>query len=320
MFQITIVMATYNGAPYLRAQLDSILAQSHCHWRLLVSDDGSSDATRQILAEYARDRMSGRLEVIDGPGRGATANFLSLIGRVDPGDPIAFSDQDDIWNPDKLQRAVAWLAAQHGPAVYAARTMICDQDMRQLNPAPHFPGPFTFRNALIQACLPGNTTVANSQALALLQQAAAAADRAGIIGHDWWVYQLLSGAGATILRDRRPALLYRQHPRNVMGRNDTTNARTARAMMLFDGTFATWLAQNQQALEEVAPLLRPENQRLLAEFRELLGLPGPRALARMLELRLYRQTRPATQAVRLAALMGRLRCGKQTGTRRQNQS
>lgn len=304
---ITIVMASYNGAAYLGAQLDSILRQSLDDWRLLVSDDGSTDATRELLNHYANGPMSGRLQVIDGPGRGATANFLHLIGRTDPDSWIAFADQDDSWRPEKLARAAEWLNRQSGPAVYAARTMICDQNMRELAPAPHFPGPFSFRNALIQACLPGNTTVANSEALALLRQGAAAADRAGIIGHDWWVYQLLSGAGATIMRDRTPALLYRQHARNVMGRNDTAKARMARVSMLFDGTFATWLAQNQLALAEVAPLLTAANRKLLEAFGELLQMPGPQAFASMRKLGLYRQTRPGTLAVGMAMFLGRLR-------------
>lgn len=309
MPQITIVMATYNGAPYLRAQLDSFLAQSRSNWRLLVSDDGSSDATRDILADYASGPMAGRLQVLDGPRRGATANFLHLIQQVDPGDWIAFSDQDDIWKPEKLARASEWLSAQDGAAVYAARTVICDDRMRELKPAPDFPGPFGFRNALIQACLPGNTTVANSSALSLLQKAAPAADRAGIVGHDWWVYQLMSGAGARIKRDSAQVLLYRQHPRNVMGRNDTAKAKAARVSMLFDGTFARWLSQNQQALRESAELLTPQNRKLLDEFGELLQSPGRSAFAQMLRMGLYRQTASGTQAVRLAALMGRLRSG-----------
>ncbi|MTH34241.1 glycosyltransferase [Paracoccus limosus] len=304
---ITILMASYNGARYLPAQLDSFLAQDWRNWRLLVSDDGSSDDTGQILAHYAQGPARGRIEVIDGPRRGATANFLHLLTQVDPEGPVAFSDQDDVWHPGKLSRAMDWLGRQNGPAVYAARTTICDQDLRPLNPAPHFPGPFGFRNALVQACLPGNTTVANPQALALLQAGAPAAIRRDVVAHDWWVYQLMSGAGATLYRDAAQVLLYRQHPRNVMGRNDTTAARAARFAMLFDGSFAGWLTRNEAALTEAAPLLTPENRALLAQFSRLLHLPGPAALRLAREMGLYRQTRAGTLAIRLAAMTGRLR-------------
>lgn len=304
--QITIVMASYNGARYLPAQLDSILAQSWTDWRLIVSDDGSTDGTRQVVADHAA-RTAGKISLIEGPTRGATANFLHLIRQVDPQGWIAFSDQDDVWKTDKLARAAAHLARQNGPAIYAARTTICDEALRELSPAPHFPGPFGFRNALIQACLPGNTTVANTEALAILQRGAAAADAAGVISHDWWVYQILAGAGAAIHRDAAQVLLYRQHRQNVMGRNDTARAKAARASMLFDGSFADWLGRNQTALEAAADLMLPENREVLRRFGDLLTAPGYRALAEMRRLHLYRQSRAGTAAVMAAALAGRLR-------------
>ncbi|SMO69158.1 glycosyltransferase [Paracoccus laeviglucosivorans] len=305
--QITIVMASYNGARYLPTQLDSILAQTQTNWRLIVSDDGSTDDTCAIIDDYAARPGGSRITRIDGPRQGATANFLHLILQADPKGWIAYCDQDDLWQPDKLARAAAHLAAQDGPAIYAARTTVCDDELRPLAPAPHFRGPFSLRNALVQACLPGNTTVANSAALQLLQAGAQAAARAGVVSHDWWTYQLLSGAGAHIHRDPAQVLLYRQHQGNVMGRNDTTKARAARFSMLFDGTFAGWLAQNQSALESVADVLTPANRKLLQGFAEVLDASGPAALARMVALRLYRQTLPGTLAVHAAALAGKLR-------------
>ncbi|MDS9466320.1 glycosyltransferase family 2 protein [Paracoccus sp. MBLB3053] len=305
--QITILMATRNGERYLPAQLESILSQSHRNWRLIVSDDGSTDATTSIVRNYAATRPSGRIELVAGPERGATANFLWLIRQADASGWVAFSDQDDIWNPDKLARAVDWLARQDGPAVYAARTTICDENMNELAPAPHFPGPFGFRNALVQACLPGNTTVVNAAALRILQSGAAAADAAGVISHDWWVYQLLSGAGARIRRDDAQVVRYRQHGNNVMGRNDTPRARAARFSMLFDGSYAGWIARNQVALEDARDLLLPENRRLLEGFGRLIEASGPRAVAQALRMRLYRQSRTGTIAIMAAALAGRLR-------------
>ncbi|MDT1060359.1 glycosyltransferase [Paracoccus sp. CPCC 101403] len=304
--QITIVLASFNGARFLPAQLDSILSQTLTNWRLIVSDDGSQDGTQAVIADYA-GRADGRITLIEGPGRGATANFLHLIRKADPAGWIAFCDQDDVWKRDKLARAAEFLTGQDGPAVYAARTTVCDEQLQELAPAPHFPGPFGFPNALIQACLPGNTTVANAAALTILQHGAAAADAAGIISHDWWNYLLLSGAGARIHRDAAQVLLYRQHPRNVMGRNDTARARAARASMLFDGSFANWLRRNHSALLPAKDLLTPENRQLLDRFGAFLDAPGYRALAQMRSMGLYRQTRAGTAAVMAAALAGRLR-------------
>lgn len=304
---ITIALATYRGARFLRAQLDSLVAQDYPSWRLLVSDDGSDDGTCEILRAFASTQPANRVRLIQGPGKGATRNFLHLTGQIGTDGWFAYCDQDDVWNPDKLSRAAAFLTRQAGPAVYAARTTLCNEDLTIIGPAPAFTRPLGFRNALIQACLPGNTLVGNGQALGLLQQGTASAQSADIISHDWWAYQVLSGAGAAMIRDQAQVLLYRQHPKNVMGRNDTTRARAARLGMLRDGTFATWLFRNQAALEPISHLFSEENRLVLRSFGRALQQPGPRTLGAFLGLGLYRQSRSGTAAVFAAALAGRLR-------------
>ncbi len=101
---VTIVMATLNGERYLPDQLDSIARQSHRDWRLFVSDDGSTDATRAILSDFARQHP---VTVVSGPALGcAAANFLSALCHPDlPAGPVALADQDDVWLDGKLARA-----------------------------------------------------------------------------------------------------------------------------------------------------------------------------------------------------------------------
>jgi glycosyltransferase involved in cell wall biosynthesis len=94
--RVAILMCTKNGAAFLGEQLKSIAEQSHTDWSLFVSDDGSTDATRKILKDFAGDRTQ-KVTVRNGPGQGVCANFLSLA--TDPSieaDYFAFSDQDDI--------------------------------------------------------------------------------------------------------------------------------------------------------------------------------------------------------------------------------
>ena len=108
---VTVLMAVRNGAQTLPAQLDSLAAQSHANWRLIASDDGSTDGSRAILQRFAQGRVTlGQVAVVEGPGQGFVANFLSLLARPGVSGPVALSDQDDIWFPDKLQRALARLA------------------------------------------------------------------------------------------------------------------------------------------------------------------------------------------------------------------
>jgi glycosyltransferase involved in cell wall biosynthesis len=57
---IDIIIATYNGAQFLPSQLDSIIAQKYTDWRILLRDDGSSDATIEILKDYS-ERLQGNV-------------------------------------------------------------------------------------------------------------------------------------------------------------------------------------------------------------------------------------------------------------------
>ncbi|MBU3031184.1 glycosyltransferase [Paracoccus marinaquae] len=312
---VTILLASYQGARFIQAQLDSIAGQTHPDWRLLVSDDGSRDGTREIVTEFAARQPPDRVRLIEGPAEGATRNFLHLIGQAPAGQMLAFCDQDDMWFPEKLARAVAALEGIEGPAHYAARTIIARHDLKPAGESRRFQRPFGFRNALVQACMAGNTSVFNAPAAALLQAAVPAARAAGIESHDWWAYQLTSGAGARLVHDPRPALMYRQHDESEMGRNDTPGAMARRLGQLFAGDYGAWLGANIRALSPVTDLLTPENLAILQGFEAALHLSPPLAAKRMHGLGLYRHTRAGTAALYLAAATGRLRQARSASTR-----
>ncbi|TBN51557.1 glycosyltransferase [Paracoccus sediminis] len=312
---VTILLASFDGAAFIGAQLDSIARQTYRTWRLIVSDDGSADATRDIVAGFAASRPPGQVRLIDGPGRGATLNFLHLLS-VAPEGAVAFCDQDDVWFPDKLARAMAALSPFHGPAHYAARTVIADAALHPVAESRHFPRPLGFRNAVVQAIMAGNTSVFNAKAAAILRRCAGDAQTAGIPSHDWWAYQIMGGAGAELIHDRQPVLLYRQHGQSEMGRNDTIAAMSHRIGRLLAGEYGGWLAANHAALSAVRTELLPENRRILDGLGKALHQRGPVAAATMARLGLYRQTRPGTAALFAAALMGRLRqCGPSSPSR-----
>lgn len=305
--EIQILLATYQGARFLQAQLDSIAAQSHTNWRLVVSDDGSRDATRDLVREFARQQGQERVELIEGPRKGATQNFLNLIHCASSDRMLAFCDQDDVWHPEKLARAAVSLSRISGPAHYAARTTITDQDLRPVAESRRFSRPLALRNALVQACMAGNTSVFNRSAAALLKAGVRAAQFANVESHDWWAYQLTSGAGATLIHDPAPALLYRQHGAAEMGRNDTTSAMVKRLGKLFAGDFGRWVHANLAALTACRDLLTPDSRTLIDDVRNALTRPGPAAAYRLHRLGLYRQTRAGTVALLGATASGRLR-------------
>ena len=191
---IAILMGCRDGARYLPEQLASIAAQTHRNWRLVASDDGSTDATRQILAVFRAEHGPDRVEIREGPRQGFAANYLGLAG--DPGiraDYYAFADQDDVWLPDRLARGLARVrAAPAGrPALYGGRTILIDEAGRETGRSLRFHAAPGFANALVQSIAGGNTMLFDGAAKRLLE----AVRPATVVAHDWWIYILVSGAG-----------------------------------------------------------------------------------------------------------------------------
>lgn len=302
---VAILMATYNGARFLEAQLLSILSQTWENWSLWISDDGSSDETRAIIANV-RARYPGQpINLSDGPRRGSTANFLRLIGNdAIAADAYALADQDDVWFTDKLARALHALGpAATTPMLYGARTVVTDAHLRPKGLSPLFRQHPGFGNALVQSIAGGNTMVMNRAARDLAWLACPAHDP---VCHDWWLYQLVSGAGGQVIYDAEPVLHYRQHGRNLIGANTGTAARTRRVIGLLSGRFGTWNAQNVAALQSVRHLLTDTAQRELDAFAALRRLSGPHAVTALMRSNLFRQTAAGHLSLFAAAAIGRL--------------
>jgi hypothetical protein len=301
---ITILMATFNGAKFLQAQLDSLIAQTHRNWSLMVSDDGSRDATLDILHNFGRAQPGHNLRLLDGPRLGAAAqNFLSLLTRDDlPQGMVALADQDDVWLPQKLARAVDHLQTvpQTLPAIYASESTPTDANLvplrRKLPPAAQP----NFRNSLVQNLFAGHTIVLNDAALALVQAAGMQPD---IPFHDWWLYQLIAGAGGACLLDPAQTALYRQHGDNAFGAAGGLTAMLRRTGHLLRNDYGHWLVTHWQALQDAAPHLTPDARDTV---RDLMRRPTPeRRTAQFRRLGLHRATVQGTAALWLAASLGR---------------
>ena len=300
---VAILMGTRNGARFLRAQLATIAAQSHRDWRLVVSDDGSTDETRAILAAFAAGAGAGRVEVREGPRQGFAANFLSLAG--DPGlraDFYAFADQDDLWHEDRLARGLARIGGlapgsnPDRPGLAGGRTRLVDEAGAPLGLSPEFRLPPSFENALVQSIAGGNTMLFNAAAKRLFE----AVPDVTVVAHDWWAYQLVSGAGGTVVYDPEPFVLYRQHAGNLIGKNQGMRAQGRRLRMLLAGRMAEWTDTNLAALERAAPLLTPEARAKTALLREARGRGLVSRLRHLRRLAPYRQTRAGTASLWLA--------------------
>ena len=281
---VTILMATCNGERYLPEQLDSIQAQTFSNWQLWVSDDASADATLAVLADYQQRWAADRMIVLKnekGASKGFPGNFMSLLCNPDiDADYVACSDQDDIWEPDKLSRALRWLepVSADTPAVYFSRTRIVDSEDRQTGLSPLFDVRPCFRHALVQSIGGANTMVMNRAARRLLMLAP---ESQPVVSHDWWTYLVVSGCGGQVFYDSEPSVRYRQHGANYVGANTSLSARATRFLWLLQGVFRRWNQQNIDALSEIRPQLTEENRKVLDLFiaaRQAGGVQGWRLL------------------------------------------
>ena len=309
---VVILLAVHNGAEFLRAQLKSFSTQTYRDWRVFAGDDGSTDDSRQILTDFAKQSLiqGNHVDIVEGPCAGTSSvHFLSLLEHAPDAPWLAFSDQDDVWLPEKLERAVAALRPLDParPALYCSRTWVTDADLANPVLSRNYTRPPGFRNALLQNIAAGNTIVLNRAAVDLARRAAPPAMRPpGVQGHDWWLYQLITGVGGEIIQDSTPTLYYRQHGRNLVGANHGFAAAIKRTMAVVNGVYLRWNAANIAALEPVSNLLTPENRALLRGFADLGKSPLLTRIRRFRELGLYRQTRFTQAAVWVALLLRRL--------------
>lgn len=301
--RVTILMATRDGAAHLGAQLASIVAQDHPHWALRISDDGSTDGTRALLRAFADAHPGHDIRLVEGPRRGsAAANFLSLLCDPDLGPgPVALADQDDVWYPARLSRGLAALQGVEGPAVWSAQSRHIAADGRPIGPSRVHRGAPSFGNALVQNRVAGHCATLNPAALALVR----AAGPVTVPFHDWWLYQLVAGAGGQVIVSDEIMLDYRQHGRNVLGGNRRRLAGTRRALQVLGPVFRDWMAQNRAALETALPLLTPEARRLLGAF-DAAPRAGPGRVAALRRLGILRDAPGASAFLQVAAFFGRL--------------
>jgi glycosyltransferase involved in cell wall biosynthesis len=226
--QLSVAMATLNGERFLGEQLASLAGQTAPPAELVVHDDGSSDATLDVLAEFARESPFP-VRVERGERRLGFADAFLAAARWCTGELIAFCDQDDVWLPHKLERCQAAFArgdvlvAIHSSEVVDARLEPTGKrypDVRMDETAP----PLETDPWL---AVRGMSMVVDARLLALADPE----DRppshyleGASMHHDEWLYALGRGLGGVAFI-AQPLALYRQHGANVAGAPGGAGAR-----------------------------------------------------------------------------------------------
>jgi glycosyltransferase involved in cell wall biosynthesis len=290
MPNVAILLCTFNGARFLPAQLSSFADQTWQDWCVFASDDGSTDETTAILSQYQKKFGSPRLQIRNGPRQGFVTNFLSLV--CDPSiaaDYYAYSDQDDIWESEKLSRAIGLLETipHHMPAVFGSRTRLIDEDGRECGFSPLFRHKPDFRNALVQNIAGGNTMVFNAAAREHLM---AGGIGLGLPGHDWWTYLVTTAVGGQVHYDPTPLVRYRMHPENIVGSNAGLLNRARRLRMVVRGRYRHWIDLNINALKPLRDRMTPQNRALFDLFCEARDRPFVGRQIGLLKTGIYRQT------------------------------
>ncbi|KWS11343.1 glycosyltransferase family 2 protein [Pseudomonas syringae] len=237
--KVAVLLAAYNGMAWIEAQLDSILKQTNVCVSVFISVDTSTDGTEAWCADYAQHHASISLLPPAGRFGGASRNFFRLIRDVDFStfDYVAFSDQDDIWHPDKLQRAVAALAPGHHDAYSSNVTAFWPDGQRVLLDKAQ---PQVQWDYLFEAAGPGCTYVMNRRlADAFKSSLLSHWDAAQAVSlHDWYCYAFARSHGFRWLIDPVPGMDYRQHANNQVGANTGLASLISRLKKIADGWWA----------------------------------------------------------------------------------
>jgi hypothetical protein len=185
-----------------------------------------------------------------GANLGIFHSFMTLLGEALDAPAVAFADQDDVWLPNKLSRALDHLRMidPSKPAVYCGRQILVDTELRRIGASPKPRRPPSFPGLLLQNVGTGCTIVMNQAAA----RAVHASKKPNQSVHDWWVCLYVAAIDGIVLFDDMPVVLYRQHRKNAIGAPSSALRRLIRALSRGAGP------HNAQLVEHLDALLRSE--------------------------------------------------------------
>jgi glycosyltransferase involved in cell wall biosynthesis len=218
---VEVLLATYNGGQYLSEFLQSLSAQQGVNVHLRVSDDGSNDDTFSILKLFQHRFQSFNLYI--GPKIGPTENFLSLIQKSNL-NIIALADQDDVWEPDHLLKAVERLRDCNERPTLSFSAVLEFGENKGLSGS--WPKRFPSQNILSiisENLARGCTMVFNAKAREVIKRY----HPKNAIMHDWWILLVVASVGKIIWTEN-PEINYRIHERNHVGGTPRLGIRISR--------------------------------------------------------------------------------------------
>jgi glycosyltransferase involved in cell wall biosynthesis len=210
---VLVLLPTFNGALFLREQLNSIFQQEGVSVKIVASDDGSTDGTVAILKEFDIEILPFKERLYP------SQNVSKLLNRKAP--YVALADQDDVWKKDKLllslkkMKEMEEMFGKNTPLLVHTDLEVVDVDLNRiapsffkysrLNPLPNF------KSLLTKNSVTGCTILMNEPLVTLAMPIPSEA-----IMHDWWIALVASAFGKIGVVDK-PLVSYRQHKNNTVG-------------------------------------------------------------------------------------------------------
>lgn len=264
---VAILLAAHNGLRWLPEQVLSILEQQNVDLHLFVSDDVSTDGTLDWLQELAVREDRVELLPARGPYRSAANNFYRLLRDADfsIADYVAFADQDDIWYPNKLAKAIAQLQERGANAASSNVIAVWPDTRRALVDKAQ---PQRDYDYLFEAAGPGCTYVMTAAFAREVRAQLALLVAEGVplpAHHDWFSYALCRARGGLWVMDPTPSMDYRQHGGNEVGVNDGRKAAQDRLRKIKSG----WYRTEVLGMLYLALALNPNDTKLTALARRL---------------------------------------------------
>ena len=227
---ISILLASYNGEKYIAEQLESLLSQTMQDFKLIICDDGSTDDTFSIAADYAQ-KYPCKITAVQNKENSGGAKHSFLRMMIDHKDDyVMLCDQDDIWLPNKIELTLERMQGLERD-IGACTPILVHTDLRVVNEnletiSPSFKaamnanyGKTELRNQIIQNTLTGCTVMYNRALADLITE-----PPKFMVMHDWWLMLIASAFGEISALDAQ-TVLYRQHGRNEIGAKDVRTLR-----------------------------------------------------------------------------------------------
>ena len=251
-----------NGEEYLKEQLNSLLNQTYKNIEILIRDDGSSDNTLEILKKYSESYDN--ISFYTGKNLKPAKSFLDLIKKAEKSKYYAFSDQDDVWDKDKIEIAIKMLEKEDDnlPKLYFSNTKLVDKNLNELkNIRKIYKDKLNIGNALIENVATGCTVVFNDKLIELLKKINFDDIENGFM-HDSLAYRICFATGNVIF-DEIPHISYRQHENNAIGNSSNIFDKIKKRKKSLKNTLNLRSKMSKFILERFNKELKKENYKFV---------------------------------------------------------